>query len=295
MVDDVKVDDTPVPQPLNLQLDNALHRRIRRALFALYFSQLVLQIVVICLLKYLPNTTASVESFVVTKQYVWACLAILVVCLFILYQKRCMYPLNLMVLSLYTVFQGILFAEIDIHFTTSISVCFCVSFLLIIVIMGVVSLIATSETTLINYRNCAITATPIVVATSTIVNFAAKILDVTQFFIWQGVLVVFVLWFTYVASRISIKFVHYLKYNEPRRVMLYYTDIMLFVFFIFSLVFSCIAFEGCACCGASDDIPGGIDFRYPLDESDTKIVIIPNNPNAVAPKPDSPQHKAMDR
>ncbi|OQR80799.1 hypothetical protein ACHHYP_17151 [Achlya hypogyna] len=285
--------DVAPSEPVAVRLlDNGLHRRIRCIFFGLYTSQLVLQIVVVASLEFAPPAMA-IDTIVITKQYIWALLAVLLLCLFVLYQKRCLYPSNLVVLSIYTAVQGVLLADIDVHFGISICLAFCVSFLAAIVLMGALSLRAASASTLVSYRGVAASALAIVGAGCATVNFGAGLYSWEAFLTWQGVLGFFVLWVAYVASRISVKFAHYLKHNEPHRVMLYYTDIMLFVFFVFSLVFSCIAFEGCACCGASDDIPGVIDFRFPLSGAPKHVVVHQAHPSAVVPK--APDAAAMTR
>ncbi|EQC28475.1 hypothetical protein SDRG_13803 [Saprolegnia diclina VS20] len=264
-------------------LDNALHQRIRRIFFGLYTTQLVLQVAVVSILEGAVSSV-SLDNIVIGKQYIWVFVVILLLCLFILYQKRCPYPASLGVLSTYTAVQGVILADLDHRATIPICLAFCVSFLATVVVMGAISQYVTSPTTLVCYRNAGVASLLVVALIATAVNFGANLFAYPVFLGWIGTLVFFGLWVTYVASRISYKFTQYLKYNEPHRVMLYYTDIMLFVFFMFSLVFSCIAFEGCACCGASDDIPGVIDFRFPLDPSSATVVVL--RPNAVQPDTD---------
>ncbi|KDO21717.1 hypothetical protein SPRG_13133 [Saprolegnia parasitica CBS 223.65] len=247
-------------------LDNALHRRIRRIFFGLYTSQLVLQVAVVSILEGAVSSV-DLDKIVIGQQYIWLLVVILLLCLLILYQKRCPYPASLGVLSTYTAVQGVLLAELDHRATVPICLAFDISFLVTLVVMGAVS--------------HGVASLLVVALVATAVNFGATLFRYPIFLGWIGTLLFFGLWVTYVASRISHKFTQYLKHNEPHRVMLYYTDIMLFVFFMFSLVFSCIAFEGCACCGASDDIPGVIDFRFPLDPSPATVLVL--RPNAVQP------------
>ncbi|CAK4702868.1 hypothetical protein LEN26_015747 [Aphanomyces euteiches] len=244
-----------------------LHVHVRLIISGVYLSQLSLQVS----LQVALHVTSP--SFIVTllpsKTFIWLFIFVQFVCLLLLYHRRIAYPYSGVVLTIYTSCLACILAALDFYYSTWTALYLCATFLAAMCVHGLVGSIKTRQDGLLSYRICGIVAATVVFAISSLVNFVGfspPLLPVPVFFIGHGFVVLLIAWTSYVASRVADRCLRRLCHGPMpmHRVVIFYTDVALFVYFLVSVLFSCVAFEGCACCGASDELPGAVDFVYPL-------------------------------
>lgn len=241
-----------------------IQQGFRRKLFSIFTLQLLAAGLLIALLSYVPAIELFFEKIFFSWHYVFMAFVIMVLALLWLYLVKYRFPLNFMVLGLYTVTQSVFFTAFDCYFRTKASI-FMVSFLF--GTMGIATQLCSIITkrpfdsniqpTLISY--------PVVLLIAFFLGFVASLfiyffymMDVVsplQFSASLASMLLLIMWFAYDASCLNER----LSPDEYMQGMVFfYTDMVLFLLFLCIIFVACFACEGdCACYGTADVIPIG--------------------------------------
>ncbi|KAL3658068.1 hypothetical protein V7S43_016912 [Phytophthora oleae] len=256
-----------------------IQQGFRRKLFSIFTVQLLAVIILLAFFSYVPAITDAFNDIFDNWHYVFITFVIMVLALLWLYLVKYRFPLNFMILGVYTVTQSLFFAAFDCLFQTKASI-FIFTFLF--GIMGVTTLLCTMiirrsfdpniEPTLISY--------PVVLLISFFIGFVTSLfiyffymMDVVsplQYSASLAVMLLLIMWFAYDASCMNER----LSPDEYMQGMVFfYTDMVLFLLFLSIIFVACFACEGdCACYGTADIVPigrgGGDDDDGMDDEGD---------------------------
>ncbi|KAG3102709.1 hypothetical protein PI124_g13856 [Phytophthora idaei] len=241
-----------------------IQQGFRRKLFSIFTLQLLAVIILIAFFSYVPAITDAFEETFFNWHYVFVMFVLMVLALLWLYFVKYRFPLNFMVLGVYTVTQSLFFTAFDCFFETKASI-FIFTFLF--GIMGITTLLCTTiirrsvdpnvQRTLISY--------PVVLLISFFLGFVTSLfiyffymMDVVsplQYSASLAVMLLLIMWFAYDASCMNER----LSPDEYMQGMVFfYTDMVLFLLFLSIIFVACFACEGdCACYGTADIIPIG--------------------------------------
>ncbi|RLN60644.1 hypothetical protein BBJ28_00022940 [Nothophytophthora sp. Chile5] len=241
-----------------------IQQGFRRKLFAIFTVQLFAVVLMIAFLSYVTPIAKAFQSAFYNWHYVFVTFLVMVLALLWLYLVKYRFPLNFVVLAIYSVTQSVFFAAVDCLFETKASI-FIFSFLLFV--MGVTTMLSTMITrrsfdenippTLISY--------PVVLLIAFFLGFVGSLFiyffymeDVVsplQYSASLAVMLLLMMWFAYDASCMNER----LSPDEYMQGMVFfYTDMVLFLVFLSIIFVACFACEGdCACYGTADIIPIG--------------------------------------
>ncbi|KAF4319317.1 hypothetical protein BBO99_00004817 [Phytophthora kernoviae] len=219
-----------------------IQQGFRRKLFSIFTVQLLAVNLLLIFLTYVPAINDAFQSVFINWHYVFITFVLMVLALLWLYLVKYRFPLNFLVLGVYTVTQSLFFVAVDCLFETKASI-FIFGFLF--GIMGVTTLLCT----MIIKR-----------------SFDPEIQPTASL----AIMLLLIMWFAYDASCMNER----LSPDEYMQGMVFfYTDMVLFLVFLSIIFVACFACEGdCACYGTADIVPlgrggGGDDDDEGVDES----------------------------
>ncbi|KAE9345924.1 hypothetical protein PF008_g8542 [Phytophthora fragariae] len=255
-----------------------IQQGFRRKLFSIFTIQLLAVVILLLFFSHVSAIHSAFKKAFFNWHYVFIMFVIMVLALLWLYLVKYRFPLNFMVLAVYTVTQSLFFAAFDCVFDTKASI-FIFTFLF--GIMGVTTLLSTMiikrsfdpniQPTLISY--------PVVLLISFFLGFVTSLfiyffymVDVVSPFQYSAslaVMLLLIMWFAYDASCMNER----LSPDEYMQGMVFfYTDMVLFLLFLSIIFVACFACEGdCACYGTADIVPigrGGGDDDEGMDDDD---------------------------
>ncbi|KAG1687609.1 hypothetical protein DVH05_004730 [Phytophthora capsici] len=256
-----------------------IQQGFRRKLFSIFTLQLLAVVILILFFSYVPAITDAFNNTFDNWHYVFIMFVLMVLALLWLYLVKYRFPLNFMVLGVYTVTQSLFFAAFDCLFETKASI-FIFTFLF--GIMGVTTLLCTMiirrsfdpniQPTLISYPVVLLIAFFIGFVTSLFIYFfyMIDVVSPLQYSASLAVMLLLIMWFAYDASCMNER----LSPDEYMQGMVFfYTDMVLFLLFLSIIFVACFACEGdCACYGTADIVPigrgRGGDDDDEIDEGD---------------------------
>ncbi|KAG7387352.1 hypothetical protein PHYPSEUDO_014376 [Phytophthora pseudosyringae] len=252
-----------------------IQQGFRRKLFSIFTLQLLAVVILIAFFSYVPAIEDSFQTAFSNWHYVFVMLVIMVLALLWLYLVKYRFPLNFMVLGVYTVTQSLFFAAFDCLFETKASI-FIFSFLF--GIMGVTTFLCTTiikrsfdpnvQPTLISYPVVLLIAFFLGFVTSLFIYFfyMIEVVSPLQYSASLAVMLLLIMWFAYDASCMNER----LSPDEYMQGMVFfYTDMVLFLLFLSIIFVACFACEGdCACYGTADIVPIGRGGRNDDEEMD---------------------------
>jgi hypothetical protein len=241
-----------------------IQQGFRRKLFAIFSIQLLAVVGLIALFGYTPGIVEAFESAFCEWHYVFATFVVMVLALLWLYFVKYRFPLNFIVLGIYTVAQSLFFSAFDYLFETRASI-FMFAFLL--VVMSITTLFCTMITkrslddsmpsTLISYPVVLLIGFFLAFVGSLFVYFfyMTAAISTLQYSACLAAMLLLIMWFAYDASCMNER----LSPDEYMQGMVFfYTDMVLFLLFLSIIFVACFACEGdCACYGTADIVPIG--------------------------------------
>lgn len=256
--------------PLNdpfavIHMPAVIQQGFRRKLFAIFSIQLFAVVVLICLFSYPPVVVAAFRPVFTKWHFTFVAFLAMVVALLWLYLVKYRFPLNFVVLSVYTITQSLFFAGCDYLFETKASI-FIFSFLFCI--MALTTLLCTvvtkqpvnesSPPQLISYPVVIFVGYLLALLGSLVIYFVymQDVVSAVQYSASLGAMLLLVMWFAYDASCMNER----LSPDEYMQGMVFfYTDMVLFLLFLSIIFVACFACEGdCACYGTADIAPIGV-------------------------------------
>ncbi|ETK95668.1 hypothetical protein F441_01480 [Phytophthora nicotianae CJ01A1] len=241
-----------------------IQQGFRRKLFLIFTLQLLAVIILIAFFSYVPAIADAFEKTFSNWHYVFVMFVLMVLALLWLYLVKYRFPLNFMVLGVYTVTQSLFFTAFDCLFETKASI-FIFTFLF--GIMGVTTLLCTIiirrsfdpnvQPTLISYPVVLLISFFLGFVTSLFIYFfyMVDVVSPLQYSASLAVMLLLIMWFAYDASCMNER----LSPDEYMQGMVFfYTDMVLFLLFLSIIFVACFACEGdCACYGTADIVPIG--------------------------------------
>ncbi|RHY26772.1 hypothetical protein DYB32_007312 [Aphanomyces invadans] len=229
----------------------------RRKLFQLFSLQLLVVVGLIAVFSNIPAVKAPFADF-------WSLLGIFaatIALLFALYVKKYHYPVNFVVLGMYTVCMSMFLVGIDAFLGIDVSLFVFALTFVVITLLGVLCTLRKpgSGDTLVGYMPSAVVAFAVAFGIACIVYFAAldTLFSATTFLLCCATILILSFWFAYDASCMNQR----LSPDEYMQGMIFfYTDMVMFVIFVGMVAFAFMACEGDVCCwGSAEIIP-----IYPL-------------------------------
>ncbi|KAG6580247.1 N-methyl-D-aspartate receptor glutamate-binding subunit [Phytophthora cinnamomi] len=241
-----------------------IQQGFRRKLFSIFTLQLLAVVILLIFFSYVPAIHRAFKEAFFNWHYVFIMFVIMVLALLWLYLVKYRFPLNFMVLGVYTVTQSLFFAAFDCLFDTKASI-FIFTFLF--GIMGVTTVLSTMiikrsfdpniQPTLISYPVVLLIAFFLGFVTSLFIYFfyMVDVVSPLQYSASLAVMLLLIMWFAYDASCMNER----LSPDEYMQGMVFfYTDMVLFLLFLSIIFVACFACEGdCACYGTADIVPIG--------------------------------------
>ncbi|GMF58609.1 unnamed protein product [Phytophthora fragariaefolia] len=255
-----------------------IQQGFRRKLFSIFTLQLLAVVILLVFFSYIPAIHKAFKDAFINWHYVFIMFVVMVLALLWLYLVKYRFPLNFMVLAVYTVTQSLFFAAFDCLFDTKASI-FIFTFLF--GIMGLTTFLSTMiikrsfdpniQPTLISYPVVLLIAFFLGFVTSLFIYFfyMMDVVSPLQYSASLAVMLLLIMWFAYDASCMNER----LSPDEYMQGMVFfYTDMVLFLLFLSIIFVACFACEGdCACYGTADIVPigrGGGDDDEGMDDDD---------------------------
>ncbi|OWZ06068.1 Protein kinase [Phytophthora megakarya] len=252
-----------------------IQQGFRRKLFSIFTLQLLAVVILISFFSYIPAITDAFQKTFYNWHYVFIMFVLMVLALLWLYLVKYRFPLNFMVLGVYTITQSLFFSAFDCLFETKASI-FIFTFLF--GIMGITTMLCTTiikrsfepniQSTLISYPVVLLIAFFLGFVVSLFIYFFYMVEAVSplQYSASLAVMLLLIMWFAYDASCMNER----LSPDEYMQGMVFfYTDMVLFLLFLSIIFVACFACEGdCACYGTADIVPIGRGGRDDDDEID---------------------------
>ncbi|GAB9475238.1 hypothetical protein Gpo141_00012340 [Globisporangium polare] len=254
-----------------------IQQGFRRKLFAIFSLQLFAVVTLICIFSYPAPIVAAFKPIFSKWHFVFVAFLVMVVALLWLYLVKYKFPINFLVLTVYTITQSIFFTGCDYLFETKASI-FIFSFLFCI--MAMTTALCTMITKKARDENTppVLISYPVVILVGFILAFISSlfvyflymqdVVSTIQYCGSLGAMLLLVMWFAYDASCMNER----LSPDEYMQGMVFfYTDMVLFLLFLSIIFVACFACEGdCACYGTADIAPigtaGGVDEEGEEDE-----------------------------
>lgn len=241
-----------------------IQQGFRRKLFAIFSIQLLFVVLLILLFSYTPGVNKAFESAFMEWHYVFATFVGMVLALLWLYFVKYKFPINFVVLGIYTVAQSIFFSAFDYLFETRASI-FMFTFLLVVMSITTVFCTLVTKRSFDDSVPSKLISYPVVLLIGFFLAFVGS-LFLYFFFLTEAVstlqysaslaaMLLLVMWFAYDASCMNER----LSPDEYMQGMVFfYTDMVLFLLFLSIIFVACFACEGdCACYGTADIVPIG--------------------------------------
>lgn len=242
-----------------------IQQGFRRKLFAIFSIQLCAVVALICLFSYPATIVAAFQPVFSQWHFTFAAFVAMVVALLWLYLVKYRFPLNFVVLTVYTVSQSLFFAGCDYLFETKASI---FSFSFLFCIMAITTMLCTFvpkkpvhesvRPVLISYPAVIFVGYLLALLGSLVVYFVYMddVLSTLQYSASLAAILLLVMWFAYDASCMNER----LSPDEYMQGMVFfYTDMVLFLLFLSIIFVACFACEGdCACYGTADIAPIGV-------------------------------------
>ncbi|DAZ93276.1 TPA: hypothetical protein N0F65_010900 [Lagenidium giganteum] len=242
-----------------------IQQGFRRKLFAIFALQLLAVVVLVSFLTYVPAIAGPMyNAFHAQWQYVFVSFIVMVIALLWLYLVKYKFPINFVVLTIYTLTQSVFFAAFDFLFDTKATI-FVSAFLFCV--MSITTLICTvvAKRSLDEKTPAVLISYPMAILVSFFLSFVGSMI---VYFCWMkdtvtslqysaslASMLLLVMWFAYDASCMNER----LSPDEYMQGMVFfYTDMVLFLLFLSIIFVACFACEGdCACYGTADIAPIG--------------------------------------
>lgn len=241
-----------------------IQQGFRRKLFAIFSMQLLVVVLLISFFTYTPGLGDWMRTAFTTWHYLVVTFIFVVLSLIWLYLVKYRFPLNFIVLSVYTVMQSFFFAACDGFFQSKASI-FIFGFLLCI--MSITTLLCT----IITKRSIDDSTPPVLISYPVVLFVSFFLAFIGSLVVYFGLIgnsfsalqyagalaavLLLVMWFAYDASCMNER----LSPDEYMQGMVFfYTDMVLFLLFLSIIFVACFACEGdCGCYGTADIAPFG--------------------------------------
>ncbi|OQR85365.1 hypothetical protein THRCLA_23035 [Thraustotheca clavata] len=241
--------------PLEIQIG------FRKKLFRLFS----LQLLVVIGLDIGFSAISSFNSHFDSLWNLFGFFCLMILSLFALYLKKYNYPLNFVILAIYTTFQAIFLAGLDSYLVQHLTLFIFIYTFLVITLHGFICTFplkgsADTPGRLMGFIGSVTISFLIVFVISLLVYFIGYSnalssppvnMSLTEYLMACAFILILCLWFAYDASCMNQK----LSPDEYMQGMIFfYTDMILFLIFLGMITFAFMACEGDACCCGSAEI-----------------------------------------